>query len=177
MLSSLFVGGLPYLLNWYKLVISILNPIFEKTLCIFGGSGNVILPVLFMEKLFKVLFASFVCSVFLLGLQKAFQGDMFLNFSRRKICFLLLSVGCAVSLCLLLLDGTYIRMLAVEVMKYPSISIIVNCQLGRFGLLIGSTLFMQNFTYLPFIHIFYIVFVYIFGVYYLAFSVTTNLFP
>lgn len=173
LLSSLFVGGLPFLLDWYKLVISFLSPIFESSLQVLGGSKKVALPILFIERLLKVIFTTIFCSILSISLKNIF-------ISKRKLIkfsFLLGSVGVGVCVYLLVIDCTYIRLLSEKLIQNASINLVVGCQLGRFGLLIGSTFFLQNLSYLPHRHIFYIVFVYLFNVYYLSFSATSNLFP
>lgn len=59
---GLLLGGGVYFLDFYQVLMKFLWPLLNKTINVLAGPSNIALPVLFLEKLLRVLFASFFAS-------------------------------------------------------------------------------------------------------------------
>ena len=167
-LGSLFLGGTPYLINWYQYLMRYLGPVLAKTINILAGPQNIPLSVLFIEKVIKCMLASLcfggVC-VFIRKLKNSPKVPS----AKNKPIHLLCLVGLVCSVYFVLTDFIYIRKFAGMVAKHNLIAPLVVSPFGRMSLVIGSLLFMRPFSFLPGVPVMFIVLLYGLGVYNLAF--------
>ena len=166
---SLFLGSSLYFLDFYKFLMSYLSPLLDQTINVLSGPKNVSLPVLFLEKLLKVQFASILCGVFILYFQKFTRSRRLLN----CICL----VGCCIVLYFVLFDFVHIRNLALSISYQPVLHKLLGCQTGRLLLIMASISLLRFFANLPGLSVIYPIFVYALGVFSLALSASTNVFP
>ena len=168
---SFFVGGTFYGLSLYKLVISVVEPLLDQMVNILSGPANVSLTILFLEKLVKTVMCSYVASCILVGFQKWASGKM-------KIfrLFVIVCLG-ALSCYLILKDFTYLRPFCLFLGKQKMVSSLISCQLGRFAIVVGVTYGLKQLKGFSILAPFYVAVLYVFGIYSLVFSSTSNLFP
>nr|YP_009472586.1 hypothetical protein [Rhipilia penicilloides]ARO74299.1 hypothetical protein [Rhipilia penicilloides] len=95
--------------------------------------------------------------------------------SQNKKRILLLICGCSIGFYVVLTDFQYGRLFAQKLAAIPIVHQLINCQLGRFSLMLGSV-YMTRYTFFQ-TPVFFTVFLYGFGILTLAFSATSNLFP
>lgn len=74
-------------------------------------------------------------------------------------------------------DFIYLRSLVSNVAAHKLVASLVESQLGRMSLVIGSTLFMRQFEFFPGATLCFAMSLYALGVESLAFSASASLFP
>ena len=165
-MASLFLGGTPYLINWYTQLMSYISPVLDKTIQILAEPQTISLSVLFVEKILKILLASLisggVCFYFS-------QFKSVKNQFKNKLLYSLFIGSFSYSLYCVLTDFNYIRKLATTIAAHNLIYPLVASQLGRMTLVIGSMLFMKQFAYIPGTLNIFVILLYGLGVYSLAF--------
>lgn len=148
--------------------MSYVQPLLEKMTALLIGPSNIALPILFLEKVLKLIFSTF--SFMALSLKK-------LHSSKRRVENIFLVALLGFSLYLTFTDFSFFRKLAIYLSKNSTIRILISCQVGRFFLLFGLTWFIRGFSFLPVTSIFYLMAIYLLGIYALAFTATSNVFP
>nr|AYC64303.1 hypothetical protein [Pseudochlorodesmis sp. HV01306a] len=177
--ASLFLGGTPYLINWYQHLMNLIGPVLDKTIKIFAGPLNVSISVLFIEKVIKCIVASlgYGCVCVFIKNFKVSKNKILFKKLFNTLLQILLILGFSYSVYFVLTDYNYIRALATRVTAHNLVAPLVVSQLGRMSLVIGSLLFMRQFEFLPGAVLCFAVCLYGLGVYSLAFSASPNLFP
>lgn len=164
------LGGFRHLMGLYQLILSSIEPYLNQTMLFLAGPGHISLPVLFMEKLVKVVLGTFLCGCVLLCIQRSRE-------SKNKQLLIFTAAGLSLSVYFVLKDFVLIRKISLNLAEHSLIRPLLYCQLGRISLLIGCTYFMRYISWLPGTSVIYIVGVYAFGIWSLATSATSNLFP
>nr|AYC64353.1 hypothetical protein [Pseudochlorodesmis sp. HV01306a] len=168
--ASLFLGGAPFLINWYQHLLNFISPVLDKTINILAGPHNVSLQILFIEKICKCFLAS-LCS----GGVCVFINNF--KVSKTKIQNCLFILGFSYGFYFILTDFIYIRQLATRIAAHNLVVPLLTCQLGRMSLVVGLLLLIRPFIVLPGTSAIFIILLYGLGVYSLAFSASPNLFP
>lgn len=168
---SLLLGGGGYFIDLYRFLMHYLGPVLDRTMLLLAGPGSIALPILFLEKLLKALLSCLFCG----GLVLCFQN--FCSKRKPKGPYLLICVGLGLSFYFLLSDFIYIRKIALYAAHKPFINKLITCQLGRLLLVLGSISLLRFFATLPGVAVFFSIFIYVLGVYSLAFSASANVFP
>nr|YP_009518926.1 hypothetical protein [Boodleopsis pusilla]AYC64850.1 hypothetical protein [Boodleopsis pusilla] len=150
--------------------MSMLSPALNKTVHFLAGPSNTSPSVLFIEKIIKVSFGSFLWGYACLSIQR-------LPNSKNRIRLILMVGFCGLILYFVMTDFLYMRQVASLSLQVPQIHVLASCQLGRCSLLIGCTLFLQTFCSLPGTGLFFMVCIYVFGIWSLIFSASTNWLP
>lgn len=154
-----------------KALSSYLQPFYQHLFnCIqTGPSSN--LPVFYMEVLLKCAAAGFLAGIICPNI---FQWD-----SRDKSQNLLtfgVTAGCAIGIYAISQDGFYFSPISSQFWKTPVGSFFLKSQLGRVVLLLGFSRALVAVEELPYTAYFFIFFICVFQVYYLALTATPNLF-
>lgn len=166
---GLLLGVSPQFLDLYQFLMYHLGPLFDRTIKILAGPGNISLPILFLEKLLKVQCASVLCSSAILYFQKSLRSKRFFD--------VVLVISFCLAVYLVLFDFVHIRNLALGLSHNQIVHKLLGCQTGRLLLMMGSTFLLNYFTKLPYISVVYLIFIYSLGVLSLAISASPNAFP
>ena len=167
---SIFLGSSIYFLDFYKFLMSYLSPLLDRTINVLSGPQDISLPVLFLEKLIKVQFASLLCSVWIVYFRKSFS-------KRRLFLSCVCLIGCSLAVYFVLFDFMYLRSLALSLSYQPIVHKLLGCQTGRLLLVMGSVSLLKSFGNFPGISVLYTICVYMLGVFSLAISASPNVFP
>lgn len=171
LLASLFVGGTAALLRWFETLMNFLSPHLNKLSVILMGPTTIALPILFVEKMIKAVCCSLIWGYICVCVQR-FQT------SKQKIQLVLIISCLSCCFYFILKDFTYLRAASIWLINNSTaLHQLVHCQLGRFSLLIGCTVLMRQFVFLPGSPVMFVLLTYGLGVYTLAFNASTNLFP
>lgn len=172
LLGWFLLGGSHHLMDLYRLLYSFIEPTINKTMSFLAGPPTST-SVLFLEKLLKVILGSSVCG----GVVACLQNYRKTKDIDLKNLYFLFAAGLSLSVYFILVDFTYIRQISLTVAEHSLIKPLISCQLGRVTLLIGSSYFIRAIIVLPGSAVFFIIFIYGLGVYSLAISATSNMFP
>ena len=174
LLASIFVGGTSVLLHWFEYLWTIIGPLLDKLATLLSGPEVVSLPALFVEKAFKAIF----CSILYGSICVCVQRFKVRQTSKQKIQLVLIISCLSCCFYFILKDFTYLRAASIWLINNSTaLHQLVHCQLGRLSLLIGCTVLMRQFVFLPGSPVMFVLLTYGLGVYTLAFNASANLFP
>lgn len=163
--SSIFsLKALGYLMSHFK-------PYYTALLKVVHTGSTPNRPVFFMELLLKCIAAGFLSGIIC---RSFFQWDG----QTKEQNFLALGVTgvSGIGIFLISKDTVVFLNLAVQLSTTEIGNFFLKSQLGRIALLLGSTRVLGAIEELPYTAYFFILFVCIFNVYYLAYSASSNLF-
>ena len=142
-----------------QLVGNILRPVS-------ASDGRIVFATLFVKCLVGGIFAGGICRV-------VFQYERQSGNTLRSLNTV---VVLSVSLVLLYKDQVYCAQIGQALVNTPGIAFLMNSQLGRWALLLGSVKLLGQVEHPPYTLTFYVMFVYLFRLFSLAATATPNIF-